>query len=280
MASMLLPGFQDSADVRLGAVILNSYDVNGVAWVCTDIDGWWDMPDISLPDDPRPFEQDGSYYTPGRYMPRVLTLKGVLVPPPGILPGVTTFTNARDLASYARQAFGAALDLARNSTTLQVDEEVPKQCQVQMVGKPTFHNNNSNGMTAFTIPLKAGDPRKYAQTLTALSVAASASATNAGTYPTSAIMRIKGPVTNPTVTNIEASSSLQFNITVASGQYLEIDLLNRGVLLNGVTNKRSTMTIPSRWFMLQPGANTLVLTASSLGSGSGLEVDYRSAWLY
>ncbi len=285
--STLLPGFNESADVRLGAVIFNSYDVNGVAWVCTDIEGWWDLPEVSIPDDPRPFEQDGSYYTPGRYMSRVMMLEGVLVPPPGILPGVTNGTASRDLASYARQALGAALDIARNSTTLYVDEEIPKQAQVQIANKPTFRNSSVNGVMEFAIPLKSGDPRKYAQHLTSLSTAisggTSVAATNIGTYPAGAVIRIQGPVVNPVVTNTQSSSALAFVLTVADGDYLEIDLLNRSVLLDGVTNKRATMTIPSRWFMLQPGANTLVLSAGSggsLGSGSALEVDYRSAWLY
>lgn len=287
--TMIIPGFIPSGDIRLGPLFFNSYDLNGVAWVCTEIEGWWDLPEVSIPDDPRPFEQDGSYYTPGRYMPRVMTLTGVLIPPPGLLPGVTEESNSRDLASYARQAMGSALNIARLTTMLEVDEEEPKQAEVQIANKPTFRNSTINGAIEFTIPLKAGDPRKYSQTLTSLSSASSGAsgssvetveAINLGTYPTGAIMRINGPVVNPTITDIELDSDLSFVITVADGDYLEIDLLNRGVLLNGVTNRRATMLIGSRWFMLQPGTNTLVLDADSMGSGATLEVDFRSAWLY
>ena len=308
----LLPGFIDRADVRLGNAVFNAYDRNGVAWVLTDLEGWWDIPEINIPDDPRPFEQDGSYYTPGRYMPRTMTLSGTLVPPAGVQQGLP-LSPTRDLAGYARQALGACLDITRLTAVLAVDEDVPKQAEVQLASRPSFRNSKINGATDFSIPLKAGDPRKYAQVETFISdvpVARStdqgrtyprtyplrylapgtptgqqspgtALATNAGTYPTGAIIRIYGPISTPSIENVESGSILRFITTVPDGSYLEIDLLNRSVRLDGEINLRSTVEIRSKWFMLTPGLNSIRLNGAPLGDGSPyMSVRFRSAWIY
>lgn len=310
--STLLPGFTDTADVRLGSVVFNAYDRNGVAWVVTDIDGWWELPEVSIPDDPRPFEQDGSYLTPGRYMPRVLALNGMLIPPAGVQQFQPTGNPTRNLASYARQALGAAVDIARVAAILQVDEEVPKQAVVQLANKPSFKNSRVNGAIEFSIPLKAPDPRKYSQTLivspdTSLVQASGGRtyprtypltygdvgdtsgpqtgiilATNVGTYNTGAVIRINGPVASPTIEHLELGVVLMFNTSVGSNEYLEIDLFDRTVLLNGETNRRWTMDVRSDWFMLQPGVNSLRFNGEAFGSGASpsMNVTYRSAWIY
>jgi hypothetical protein len=308
---VLLPGFIDRADVRLGNAIFNAYDRNGVAWVLTDMEGWWDIPDVTLPDDPRPFEHDGSYYTPGRYMPRVITLSGTLIPPSGIQQGLPLGDPATNYASWARQALGSAMDLVRKGATLQVDEEVPKQALVQLAARPSFRNSKINGAFDFQIPLKAGDPRKYAQTLTTISgigMARSVSgrtyprtypmtyqtpgtqstslslayAANAGTYNTGAIIRIYGPVSTPQIEHIESGNRLRFHTDIATGDYLELDLLNRTALLNGTANRRATLEVRSHWFLLQPGVNTIRFNGSLTGEDAEpyMDIEYRSAWLY
>jgi hypothetical protein len=308
---VLLPGFVDRADVRLGNAVFNAYDRNGVAWIVQDIEGWWDLPEVNIPDDPRPFEQDGSYYTPGRYMPRTMTLTGTLVPPAGVQQGFP-LTPTRDLAAYARQVLAASLDLSRSTAVLAVDEEVPKQAEVQLASRPSFRNSKINGATDFSVPLKAGDPRKYAQVesfITDIPVARAtdqgrtyprvypltyqdpgtpigaqspgiAIASNAGTYATGAIIRVYGPISTPSIENIEANSLLRFITTVPDGSYLEIDLLNRSVRLNGDINRRSTVEIRSKWFMLNPGLNSIRLNGDPLGGSPYMSIRFRSAWIY
>lgn len=318
----LQAGFVDRGDVRLGNIIFNAYDRNGVAWVLTDLDGWWDLPEVSLPDDPRPFEMDGSYYTPGRYMPRVISLQGVLVPPASMQYGAPAGFPARDLAGYARQVLGAGSNIVRNAAILQVDEETPKQAIVQLAAKPSFKNSRVNGVIEFQIQLKAGDPRKYSQLETQLlgaGVSRSTSgrhyprvyplkyitsdgappvtggapvttasgngtvvAENVGTYNTGAVIRLYGPISTPYIENIEQGKHMRFHLDIAEGDYLEINLLERSVMLNGTTNRRATMEVKSRWFMLEPGTNTIRFNGDPLGSGAQptMDITYRSAWLY
>ena len=313
MTMSILAGFRDSADVRLGSVIFNAYDRNGVAWVLTDLDGWWDLPDVSIPDDPRPYEQDGSYFAPGRYLPRVIAVSGTLVPPGGVQQTTPLGNPTPNLAAYARHALAAALDITRRQAVLKVDEETPKQAAVQLASKPTFKNSRINGATDFMIQLKSADPRKYSQVETQLDAVGLARsgegrhyprtypltymadpdnptpvsngislAENIGTYNTGAIIRIYGPISTPRVENIEQDVFLQLDVDVADGDYLEIDLMNRSVLLNGITNRRHVLDVRSRWFMLEPGKNSLRFNGEPLGSSGEprMSVTFRSAWLY
>lgn len=307
----MLAGFKDTADVRLGAAVFNAYDINGVAWVVTDIEGWWEFPDLTLPDDPRPFEHDGSYYTPGRYNPRTMTLSGVLIPPAGNPQGAPYGRPTRDLAAYAREVLGRTIDMARGAAVLRVDEDIPKQAEVQLASKPTFRNTKFNGVVEFQIPLKAGDPRKYAQDLSTVSNIGLARSTggrtyprtypltytgggtttstssgiayapNVGTYPTGATIRLYGPVSTPSIEHLESNSTMRFHIDIPAGEYLELNLLDRSVLLNGTTSRRATLEVKSKWFMLQPGTNSIRYNGEPLGSGSDpyMDITYRSAWI-
>lgn len=307
MPRVLLPGFRETADVRLGNLTFNAYDRNGAAWVITDIDGWWDTPEVNVPDDPRPFELDGSYAAPGRYLSRAITLTGTVVPPSGQQQGTPYGNPTPSFSAYAREALGAGLNFIRSSALLQVDEEVPKQAQVQLAGRATFKNSKVNGALDFMIPLRAPDPRKYSQQLftpdTLIASAAggrtypreyplsygddagstgSISAFNMGTYSTGAVIRIYGPVATPTVEHVEQGKRLTFVDTIPEGSFYEIDLADRLVMLDGTSNRRNTMEIRSRWFMLEPGDNTLRFNGTALSTTPTprMTVSYRSAWIY
>ena len=65
------PGILSAEDVIINDTPLNTInESDSVAWIVTDLDGWWGLPDVEVPDDPRPFSQDGSYYTTGRFAAR------------------------------------------------------------------------------------------------------------------------------------------------------------------------------------------------------------------
>lgn len=306
MSVVLSPGFRATADVRLGGLVFNAYDRNGCAWVVTDLDGWWDTPEVSVPDDPRPFEQDGSYYAPGRYQSRAISLTGTVVPPGGLQQGIAYGTPTRDFSAYARQAIGAGLTFVRSSALLQVDEEVPKQAQVQLAGRASFKNSKINGALDFQIPLRAPDPRKYSQELHSLDTLIGSAtvgrtyprvypmtygdashstgivtANNAGTYETDATIRIYGPVVSPSIEHLEQGKRMTFATSVTQGSYLELQLLDRTVLLDGMSNRRSTVGVGSKWFTLGPGRNSIRFTGTPVGdSEPRMTVEYRSAWIY
>jgi len=99
---------------------------------------------------------------------------------------------------------------------------------------------------------------------------------NNGNRPTPAVLTILGPISNPLVANDSYSAVLNFNIDLGASDILVIDLANKTVLLNGVTNRRAALVAPN-WFLLNPGVNFIRFGGTN-GSGSTLTVAYRAAW--
>lgn len=104
-------------------------------------------------------------------------------------------------------------------------------------------------------------------------------AENEGTFPVSPVMRIDGPVTNPSITHLEKGYTLDFTITLGTGDYLLIDAESRSVLLNGSSNRYSTLSSTSQWWDLDPGANTIRFRSDANTEAAVLTAYYRSAWL-
>lgn len=101
--------------------------------------------------------------------------------------------------------------------------------------------------------------------------------TNFGNRDAPAILRINGPSVNPSIIHDNTGSQLDFNITIATGHYLEIDLKTHTVRLDGSVNRRSALISPN-WFLLGAGSNFIRYQAESGSSGSSLDIIYRSAW--
>lgn len=81
MPEPFISGLKLNADIALyrtsdqSELTLNTIDENNAIWVVTDIDGWWNVPQMELPDLPRGWG-DGSYDAIGRWSNRILTLSG------------------------------------------------------------------------------------------------------------------------------------------------------------------------------------------------------------
>jgi len=103
-------------------------------------------------------------------------------------------------------------------------------------------------------------------------------ATNAGNFESPPTIKIYGPVDNPRIKNITSGLSLEFNLTVAAGDYLEIDFLNHNVMLNGTASRFSYLTL-AEWWTLDPGVNELRYEASTYSAGSYARVIWRDAWI-
>lgn len=105
-----------------------------------------------------------------------------------------------------------------------------------------------------------------------------ASCVNDGTFETRPLIRIYGPIVNPTVENITQDKIMQFTGTVSAGDYLELDFLERTVLLNGSASRYSWLQDSTKWFTLQPGTNDIRLGGSTSGSPYA-DIEWRSAWI-
>lgn len=100
--------------------------------------------------------------------------------------------------------------------------------------------------------------------------------TNLGNRPTPPTFTITGPASEPSIRDETNGHILAFNITLETGETLVIDTLYKTVRYNGTANRRNTMT-SFDWFFLNPG-DTFIRYGASTGTGSTLDVTFRSAW--
>lgn len=147
-----------------------------------------------------------------------------------------------------------------------------------LYGSPTFAQTTLASTAAGTgllyplaYPLDYGVPPGV--TPGAVSMANSGSATY---WPR---LRIDGPVPNPTVTLVETGDWVHFEGTVAAGQWLDFDLANRRVLLNGQVSVRPSVTSSGAWLAVPPGGGSISWTADAADPAASLSVwGFEGAW--
>jgi hypothetical protein len=141
-------GMKLQEDVIFGDLVLNTIDENNVIWVCTDIEGWWDLPDPEFPELTRGWG-DGSYDARGRWQSRQITLNGsFLTPDPSRV-------------AAARNSLINAANLVYDGAWLKTKESPTRAAFVRLSGRPQIATVNARGRTDFSIGLKAADPLKY-----------------------------------------------------------------------------------------------------------------------
>lgn len=166
--------------------------------------------------------------------------------------------------------------------------------------KLSIKQDTTQGVIAgITVQYFSTDPRLYSltETGTALSVptstsgmtfpesppitfgagsSASETITNLGTFDSPPRATLVGPLTNPQLENVTTGQILALTGSLASGETMHINFLNRTVLLEGTASRYSWVDDPNGWWMLQPGDNEIRLN----GTGAGSATMYtRSAWV-
>ena len=101
---------------------------------------------------------------------------------------------------------------------------------------------------------------------------------NAGTYKTSPVFKIIGPVINPALENITTGKKFKMDITVLAGDYLIVDMSQRTVMLNGTASRYSNVVKTSEFWDLEPGDNTVVYSAAGY-TVSTATATWRDAWV-
>lgn len=103
--------------------------------------------------------------------------------------------------------------------------------------------------------------------------------TNSGNAPTPLSIKYSGgQLTNPGSTQTETGRRLKMNLVVGSAENLVIDTGAHTVLLNGVTSRRTFLTV-DQWFTLPPGTSTITFEADASTGVPQMELRWRSAWL-
>jgi hypothetical protein len=281
-------GLKLKADIRLGDLVLNTIDEDNVVWVCTDIVGWWTLPDPELPDLPRGWG-DGSYDARGRWASRLLTLTGSFL------------TQDPSQVEAARAKLLAAVALVYRGDWLVVDETpTRKGAFVRLSGRPEIVTVSARGRTEFSIGLKAPDPIKYEyldgntdgyqiETITPTSGFAEVTITNYGNIAVPIIIELsKGFTVSEsfsTITNTSSDQEIEIIAGTSIDNQLEIDTYNREVLdvrytsdvVTNVANGRAKVSTLIDWIYLEPGDNEIAL--ANFPAGSTCTIYYRSGWI-
>jgi hypothetical protein len=249
-----LTGMVLAQDIKFGDLQLNAIDDDGVVWVCTDIAGWWSLPDPETQDLDKGWG-DGSYQSKGRYRARQIELSG------------TILVQDPNQVTKARDTLVRATDLVRNSAWLVVNEsDYTKAVQVRLSGKPKIENVNARGRIDFSIGLLAVDPIKYRwygdSTSTDLAKAqpkgASGSETgyvtanNQGNYNVGAVFEVEGPIVSPNFTIINETN----------GDMITVIEQTRGKMYRYPTSKA----------MLDGVATMYLTTRHDLSAGDEIEI--------
>lgn len=298
MASVV--GLYAGEDVTLGATSFNKISDDQCAWIITDLEGWWGLPDVDVSDDPKTQSLDGSYFTFGRYLPRTISVRGQIIPLDGVA----------NNAVAARNTLNRALaPLARSRVALAVDEDSPKVALVQLAGAPLTRIDTTTGQLTFDILLRAVDPVKYSQTQQVLTTSLASTSpgrtynrtfyysyggkttsgaittTNTGSYMSDAVFTITGPVTRPRIEHVEQGVFLEFNAILGVGETLTINTRTKKILFAGAS-RRNSLTPDSRWFTLTPGMNTIRYSGVQQIPANPpavpetmLQLTYRDAWI-
>jgi hypothetical protein len=277
--------------IALDGWTASGLDAQGTEWWLSALDGWNGTPDLRLSGVDRP-QDHGQFDGPSYLGSRIITAAGTAISPD------------RATALLARDIMSSVCSDPSQLYTLQVAEpgRPTRRCLVRLNAATKVSEVNEAGFD-WQLQLRAPDPRRYDDTETLITLTpptgavggitvplttpftistsglstSSATATNAGTIATRPVITLYGPLVDPVIANLTAMRTLSFTLTLASGDYLEVDFDRRTVLLNGTASRTSALTSTAAWWELAPGGNDLAFTA---GGGAGTaEIRFRSSWL-
>lgn len=98
---------------------------------------------------------------------------------------------------------------------------------------------------------------------------------NGRAYP---VIEFAGPLTNPYIRNATTDRTFQLTMTIATGETVTIDMLDKTVL-KGTSSQFDKITGGSDWWWLEPGNNTIEFDSTSGGDSGTATVKYRHSYM-
>lgn len=264
-------------------------DAAGIRRTYRDLIGWWNPSPSTGSMEQRAY-QSGGYPSPAYSRPRNLALKG-------------NFLGDDPVALLAAlESFLGALTIDELFPFVVIEEGLERHVRARMEGEPIVtwrgaeaasfdvqfvapdYRRLSGDGTAPTYSLETGLPTQtgglafpvvFPAVFDADVVTGIVEITNRGTAPPPVTVKIHGPASDPIIRTGDGQS-MPFKITLDEGQFLEVNLDRRTVMLNGQASRRSALR--GGWATLRPGANVLMFDAASYNPGTRITVDWYDAW--
>jgi hypothetical protein len=284
-----LGGYAQSIQVELGDLVLTATDAFGVDWLADTLTGWYGSPSSTIQLTQKPRAPGAWSSTSRQFTPRIITLAGaVYAPTPAALTDALNRLNA-----------AASL----NDTTLTVTENGVALLAIVARQDVVLTNRLSDYAATFSVQLVAADPRKFLAPLTATtrlpassggliipfaipfdlsatSTSGMCALTNPGNITGPVKLRIDGPTTGPIVTHIGSGLALVFaaSLTLASGDWIDIDMEAQTVLINGQNVSRNAYVTQRGWSGFEPGLNEWDFSAVTYNAATLLTVTAAPAY--
>lgn len=180
------------------------------------------------------------------------------------------FDKRRDMLSVMRQTG----DLKLLKFVTYDDLELQVEAEIIKVVNPYNHKVHS-----FMVEAVSPDWRFYSQDLHTDELSANSvdDVVNSGNEWTSPVYKITGPGTDFSVQNNLTDDSFLVEYTLGAGEYIEVDVYERSVKLNGITNIYRYFS--GDFARLKAGTNEYSFMVASGNTGdTKLEVIYRDAY--
>ena len=170
-----------------------------------------------------------------------------------------------------RVVYGKSLGFKYDKTTLRRIGSCAFQVQVVCEDPRIYTPGTVSAQASLptTIATGRGYPKSYTYGYGPSSGSTTLLLTLDGNRNEPGLIRVYGPINNPTITNLDDGTVFYLNMNIANGDYVEINLNNKTVKLNGITSVRSKLSVLNgAWYLLHPGANNFTFAGGSTLSGT------------
>ncbi|WP_329163919.1 phage tail family protein [Streptomyces sp. NBC_01717] len=103
-------------------------------------------------------------------------------------------------------------------------------------------------------------------------------AINLGASPAYPVLRLDGPVANPSIEQVTTGGGITLDGTLQAGEFLIIDTRTRAVLLMGSSPRRTWVRAGSLWPLLMPGENEIAYRGTALPGAPGQTSQLTVTW--
>lgn len=136
------------------------------------------------------------------------------------------------------------------------------------VSSPALYVSTGGGaILPWTLPVTFGS-----------SSGGSTTVSNSGNGTAIPTLHCVGPLTNPQIINARAGLSFKLNYTIVNGTYVDIDMSEKLILLNGTSSIASAKAEGSNWWGLDPGNSLIRLLTDSSSDGGYVELEYYHSY--
>ena len=233
--------------------------------------------------------QNGDNDIDFRLEPRVLQVPLLVKNESATAPRYQHYQIREKILDIFRPQTSGVLRVMVEYTTGGIADVITRNINVKVLGGLSFDVDPNSWNVRTVVQLRADDPTWYSgsgltgttlltTTYFDTNIGGTQTFALAGNWPTFPIIRVNGPITNPTITNNTTGKSIAITATISAGAYYDIDLSygKKTVVDNGGVNRISTVSSSSdlATWALAPGNNVIAITGSGTTSASDINFSF------